>query len=415
MASLYAGLGYNNNYLYSSLKKMPSYPIPSHRIRSGNLRGSWKLSSRGSGKQKTMLPAAPSGNAKFSRGLVIGKRARKVSFQEKVYNTLYPPLQFNSKWNFTMNCSGGRMSAISIPILTKPLQRPMFDQLYRSLTTDTATADITTGTGLQLQQKVVISNYISRLTFYNSSEQSSRCRLVWYKPNDNLEENTYVSHPSTAIPSTPINMLMWASTVSAAPLSAAGFVPSVGDGLTFTGVTVPGSDYFANYDHSGNPIVGTSTVGNNNSLQVARLDPTLNPGSPQVRQFIRRYYTELKTEDFMLAPGNEFSTSLTLRNRALIRGAVETDVYYYKDSTVIGVLYVLGQTVFSDVSTDYSVSTGSSQISIMRQDTCTMGVSQKKSIHRINLTKPFEIIADGSQGIINVESDVIDTVYTSNF
>ena len=417
------GYGQYKKYHQNKVRSpyMPTYPPKYHKGKpSTYLRGS-RVTVRHN-RVKTMTPAAPSGAIRYSRGLSIGSRRSRTSFKEAVMNTIYPPLNFNSKWNFQMECQSGRVSAISIPVLTKPLRNPLINCMYKALTTDTSTVDPTMATLTlgNLINRVVIKNYVTNLRMYNSSEQTSRCRLVWYKPRVDMEE-TLNLESGGGIPSSPINLTMYASTFMVEPVANQLVNPVAGDGLKFDGVySIPyvntGQNFYINYDHAGNPVVmnyaiptDPQTTGNNTANDVAWLDPSLTPSSGQVRTFTSQYYSVLKTEDFTLAPGNQYNTKLVIKNKRIMSSnAVLADTFYYKDSTVIGVLYVLGQVVFSDVTSNNTITTGSPQISVLREDTCTMGLVRKQLISRINVTNPYIKLVDTQQGIVNIQTDTVD-------
>ena len=372
---------------------------------------------------RVMQPAVRPGAIRSSGGLVIGSKRGRSSFRESVLNALYPPVSFNSKWNFQMDCHSGRVSAISIPILTRPLRQPMIAQLNNALTTDNGSTfpDPTINTGVlgHLSNRVVIKNYVSNLRFYNSSEQVARCRLVWYKPRVDIQEFLNLNAVGD-IPPDPINLTMYASTLMTPPTVGLAVPAVAGDGLTFTSSNTPaGTGWYINYNHAGNAVVysatastflaSTNTVGNNAINNVAQLDPTLTPSSGQVRMFTSQYYNVLKTENFTIAPGNQFNTKLSIKNRAIMGSTlVDLENFYYKDSTVIGVLYVMGQMVFTESDSNNTISTGSAQISVLREDNCTMGLIRKKAKFRLNLTNPYVNMGIAEQSIINVQTDAVD-------
>lgn len=349
---------------------------------------------------------ATTANIKSSPGLKIGKSVRLTKAQQ-IQKIMNPPSIFNSKWTFQMDCDSGRVSAAQVPIMTQPLAKPIYDQVFSNLTTDNVSNVYMSSAGTPRAENYVtlIENYRSDLRLYNSSTNTMRIRIVWYKPARDMDA-VYESNGANS--NEPISVLMQASN-NAQP-SFSSVTPVVGNGILFDQVT-SGSNWNANYDHAGQTMSGTTTTASNAENKVALLDPSLVPGSIEVRRRFNSFWKTLKSEEVQLEPGNQFNTSVTMKNRFIRSQFDDTDVVYRKDSTIIGVIYVLGQMVFNDVAANYSISTGSSQLSIMREDTCTARALIIKSTLRVNLTNPFQIIADADQGIINTESGVRNTVY----
>ena len=380
----------------------------------------------------------PSGaRMRGSRGLTIGKRKR-ASLRDKVMAITNPSQKFNSKWTFQADSSSGKVGAISIPILTKPLLDPIWLQLFSNVQTDNgglAGLDPTMVTSqtpaFTNQYRVIISNYVSTYKFYNSSSNTCRCRLVWYKPkNDSPSSLNPTNTLGVPIPNNPINLTMWASTVNdpwyvgatGNPFGGNSYVApnSVGDGCVFQQATsAVGTSWTDNYDHAGWPVSGTidTTLSSPNNV-VAMLDPRLVPGSPQVKSVVNRYWTTLKSEEFTLEPGHQFNTSLRMKNRIHKRASDNVDMYCYKDNTVIGVLYMLGQIVFAQTSAEITpspiasvITTGSTQISCIREDTCSMRPDVRRVTRRLNLTKPLQLLDGAEQAIINTETGKMEFTF----
>lgn len=358
---------------------------------------------------RTMQPSLGSAKMRSSPGLVVGN-FRKSTPRERLMSLLNPPAKFDSKWTFQMEATSGRVTAVTIPVLNRTLMNPIYQQLFTNLTTDTAAQDPTLVLSgfFANQYKLNVYKYLSTMKFYNSSTNTARCRLVWYKPKYDFEALLPIT--GNAVVSDPLCTTMFASTINP-PLLFPVVAPLVGDGITFDNST-PGSNYQVSYDHAGWPMTGPTTTVSSSANTIANLDPTLIPGSPEVRAFVSRYWTTLKSEEFTIEPGNQYNTSLRLRNRIIKKNTlVNPDLYYFKDSSVVGVLYVLGQMVFSNAPLDNTITTGSTQISCIREDTCMVKVDTQRSTRRINLTNPLRVLPDSAQGIINTESDDVDVTY----
>jgi hypothetical protein len=341
---------------------------------------------------------------KYSSGLTIG-RPKIMSFHDKVRAVYDPNQYFNSKWTWTMNGGSARVTACQIPILTSELMAPILSQLFTNLTTDTVTVDPTINAtdSANGQYTTCISSYRSSLRFYNSSSNTLRARLVWYKPARDLDAQ-YENFG--AYTNEPLNMLMLASNYAQPP-----FATQFGStaGLTFGAV-----DYNKNFNHCGAPLVGSGTTSSSMVNTTALLDPSLVPGSPQVRKMFKNFWTTLKSEEFTLEPGNQFNTSVTLLNRMYNSQFDDNDVSYQKETCIIGVVYVIGQMVFADAASNRTITTGSTQLSIMREDTCSARPVITRKTKRLNLTAQFQTLLDTEQAKINIENDEIDDTYVEN-
>jgi len=377
----------------------------------GNLRGThFKRPSGRRPRRWARMNPATTANIKSSPGLRIGKSIRLTKAQQ-ITKIMNPPAIFNSKWVWQMDCDSGRVSAAQIPIMTQSLAKPIYDQVYTNLTTDNTVDPTMATSGAVIRgdnYQTLIENYRSDIRFYNSSTNTMRVRIVWYKPARDMDAEYEAFGANT---NEPVNLLMLASNASQPAFNS--ITPVVGNGMVFDNTTA-GSNYTTNYNHAGQPLTGTSTTGSSATNNVAQLDPSLVPGSVQVKRIFSHFWRTLKQEEFQLEPGNQYNTSVTMKNRIVRSQFDDTDVIYRRDSTIIGVVYVLGQIVFSDVAANYSISTGSSQLSIMREDTCIARPLSTKSPVRVNLTNPFQQLSDADQGIINTESGTLNTVYAED-
>jgi len=365
------------------------------------------------GKKKSrltgLMPAGTSATIRNSGGVKIGK-PRRSTFREKVMSVSYPPVNFNSKWTFQMDNQGGVVTAASIPILTKELLDPIVAQVYGNLVSDNAavTSLPTMGANDNVdsqQYSIMIHSYKSFIKMYNSSTNTLRGRVVWYQPTKDMDGQleSFGVHTHS-----PINTLMLASNQAQADNQ-----PYTLGGTIFDNVTA-GANYTANYHHAGWPIVGANTTAGQNVNTVAHLDPSLVPGSPQVRRFFSKFWKTLKSEDFVLEPGNQFNTSVTMMGKMVSNLYDDAGMIHMKACTVIGVIYCIGQMVFSDLSTDGTISTGSSQLSVMREDICKVQPRFLKKEARFNLTNPYLSISTAQQAKINDESGELQDVYNQD-
>ena len=342
-----------------------------------------------------------------SSGLKIGSY-RPLSFPQKIEAIMHPPITFDSKWTFQMDCTSGFVSAAQIPILTEELISPIRDQLYANATSDAqgdgmndpAFQGMTTHAEFSKNYQIMINYYKSSIRLYNSSTNTLRCRLVWYRPARDLDSEY---QGNGAFSNEPINMLMQSQNAAGSSVYTSPFPSTVGDGCTFNNSTA-GADYTANYNHCGWPIVGSQTTKSHTENTIAILDSKVVPGNANVRRMFSHFWTTLKEQDFTIEPGNQVNTSVTLKNRIMRSNFEDTDVYYKKDCCVIGVIYVIGQVVFSGQEGISTITTGSSQLAVMRTDTCSMRPMRVKKPTRINLTEAFQSIDEEDQNIINTDT-----------
>lgn len=394
--------GYNNR---TKTIKMGMPRSPTYRGGSVNIRGRKRKLPRSMGA----MAAATGATIKTSPGLVLGQK-KKLSLSQKMERIDNPPIKFDSKWTFQMDCTSGRVCAAQIPVMTRVFINQMYPQLYNDAVTDTLTLPPTlapfTANNIppsvnNAQYQALIEDSRTRLKFYNSSTNTMRCRLVWYKPNNDFD-GSYMSYGSNTYD--PLNMLMIAANNAQALYPVVPYTATGGNIFT-------SAQYTANFDHAGSPLTGTLTTGNNVTSTVATLDPSLVPGSVEVRRQFSKFWKTLKSQDFTLEPGHQFNTSLTLRNKILRNGFDDYDVYYRKDCSIVGVVYVMGQIVFASGVADNTITTGDSQLSVMREDTCTMRPMVTKSTRRVNLTADFAVLNNTQQSIINTQTNDIDTIF----
>lgn len=367
-------------------------------------------------RSMSMMPPV-AGKIKMSKGLTIGKR-KKMSMRQQIESIRNPPIRFDSKWTFQMDTFSGRVTAAQIPILSHALVNPITAQLFANATTDTtvANAQMTNSISYNVQYRAMITDYKSHLQFYNSSSNLARCRLVWYRPKNDMQSNIQVDTGGANIPSEPINTLMYASNAAALLASPIPQSYFVGDGITFDYATA-GANISSNYDHAGWPVTSGATTTGNTANVVAQLDPALVPGSNEVRSYHSRWWREVKSQDFVIEPGMQFNTTLRMRNRIVKPHDPNQGIKYYKDFSCVGVLYVLGQIVFDNTigqATSQTISTGSAQISCIRNDTCYMRPDTIKRSLRCNLTPNLLQLAAGSQGIVNTETGDVDLIFSSD-
>jgi len=394
-------------------KSMPFDASKPAKRRFGFLRGSKMVPrKRSNASVGELSPALMSANIRYSKGLSVGKY-KKPTFSQRVLNVSKPPTSLNQKWSFQMDCSSGRVTAAEIPLLTYPLLVPIINQMNVNALTDTAfqPGTFATTNPQNNQYNFQIASYTSKLKFYNSSTNTLRARVVWYTPKNNMP-SAYEGFGTNT--SNPLNMLMIASNSAA----EYGLGVSPGNGTFFDNVT-PGSNYQNNYSHAGWPLTGLLTTAASAANVVAYLDPSLVPGSPQVRRMFNSFWKTLKSEDFTLAPGNQFNTSVTLKNKIMSNFYDDFTVQHRKNTTVIGIVYVLGQIVFSDGSAGpeagTAITTGSSQLSIMREDNCLLMPLITKRTVRVSLTAPNVVLANAEQGIINNQTNNEDIEYFQEF
>lgn len=390
--------------LPSQLKKMVTVTSAT-----GHLRGTSYNRHRAASSTHAKVMMHAGANISRLPSTVIGRTPRTTPL-DRVKKWLYPPMSFNSKWTFQADCSAGRLTALQVPVLNEELARPILNQLRRGMTSDSLTVNPILNQGaltstVTNNYKVGVENYKCNMLICNSSEHTASLRIVWYRPVQDLDATDDFSTARND----PLNTLMWASqfsTVNTLNVTA----PVVGDGWSFDNITV-GSDYTANYNHAGATLSGVTT-GNNSVNRVALLDPSLLPTHPSVRLHFNKKYRALKTTDIVLQPGHQANADLLIKRRLILNGSDEAATPIRRAHTYFGIIYVMGQMVNSNVAADTTITLGSTQISVIRTDTCTAFPVIAKSKQRVQLTtNNLVILADNLQEVVNEKTDTIDGTF----
>jgi len=355
-------------------------------------------------RKRTALAAKKSYDTRLSQTdgvvtvapVVIGK-ARPDSFQEKVSKSQRPPPLFKRNYAFSAECVSGRKGLFSMELNIANNNDLALDvQSYKSMMlTDTAFLDTAAlGNAVGDMARFYIDSLKEKIHMMNSSSNSiiGKIHLFAHKrDNDNVYSNT-------STPITPINMLMYYSTqvANSALTFGVGNESTVGNGFCFS-TTAGNTNYTGVYNMPGSSI---NAAGN-----TASWDPTLSFSSPHLKDSINFWFRKVSTKEFSLKPGQQFNSSYIFNDLPDIMRE-QTEFHHIQNVSYSCVVEFQGGIVGSSVvgSGDGVVSTGSPQLSIMRESKRILGIKNKLKTKVYLITAPPALIGIGEQRIINPDS-----------
>lgn len=340
-----------------------------------------------------------SDNIITAKAVVIGKQ-RPRTFAEKVSAVDRPPLVFKRNYQFSAECQSGRKGWFSMNV-----NQMLADDLQNDITafksamyTDTGTADPSvSANAFSDNARFYIDSHKEFIKMVNSSSValSGKVHLFVHKRDTDLNyDNCLIS---------PINLMMYYST-NARSLISSGFGSegTVGNGFAFN-TTAGATNYNGVYNMPGSSI--------NAAGFTASTDPTLSPMSPQIKDRVGFWFRKVSTSDFSLKPGQQFNSSFVfnLDKNKIMREQSEFN-------HIAGISYSIvvefqGQIVGDSTVTtgDNVVSSGSCQLSVIRENQRVLGIENKLRSKIVLQTAPLTQIAIGSQVIINPDTGVKTT------
>ena len=328
---------------------------------------------------------------------VIGK-PRQPSFEERVAKVDRPPLQFKRNYAFSAEGHGGRKTWFSFELNINNGNDLLNDtNVYKQqFYTDTATADATgTSQALGDQSRFYIDYQSEKISITNSSSNSviGKIHLFAHKrDNDNQLH-------STTTPITPINLMAYYSSF-ALPLNQTSNEATVGNGWKFDTATA-GYRYDSVYNMPGSTLNSTGVC--------LRTDPELSTGSSHIRESMNFWFRKVETVPFSLKPGQQINKSYTFNDLPTIFKE-QMDYIHIANVSYSCVVEFIGQTVGDATTTtgDGVVSSGSTQLSCIRQSTRIIGVKTKLRPKICMLTAPLAEITLAQQVIINPDTGISD-------
>jgi len=337
---------------------------------------------------------AQSDNIITAKPVIIGK-AHKPSFQEKVASTIRPPLTFKRNYQFSAECGSGRKGFFAMNINTMDSNDLLTDiTTYKSaLTTDTATGDgQIAGNGLNDNAQFYVESHREVIKMVNSSSNTviGKIHLFQHK------RDTDSAYDGAGI--NPINLMMYYCANS----TSSNVTPVGGTtGFAFTNTAGSSTGYQTVFNMPGSSL-------NVSQTQCASTDTTLTPMSNFIADRMSFWFKKLSTIDFNLKPGQQVNSSyiLNLDNNKIHR-ELQKFVHLAKISYSLVVEFQAG--IVGDSTVANSVSTGTGQLSVIRENQRILGLENKLRRKIMLQTAQLTDIANANQQIINSDTGVIDT------
>jgi len=351
---------------------------------------------RAKGRYLTRQRLEQSDNITTAKAVVIGKQ-REPTFQEKVAMTIRPALSFKRNYQFSAESISGRKGWFCMNVNTMDTNDLQLDMTnYKSaMTTDTGVGDsqIAPNT-LADDAQFYIDYHKEVIKMINSSSNSltGKIHLFVHK------RDTDGTYDSAGI--NPINLMMYYSANSKSLLvSGIGNEAILGNGFQFT-TAVGATNYSGSYNMPGSSL--------NASGYTASTDPTLSPMSSFLKDRVEFWFRKVSTSEFSLKPGQQFNSSFifNLENHKLRR---ELQEFIH----IAGVSYSIcvefqGGIVGDSTALSSAISTGTAQLSVIRESVRKLGLANKLRPKIVLQTNPLTTISDATQQIINSDSGVQD-------
>jgi len=335
-----------------------------------------------------------SDNITTAKPVEIGKQ-RTISFAEKVARVERPPLIFKRQFAFSAECVSGKKGWFSMEINSFNNNDVLTDiTSYKTqYTTDTNVSNPQVlGNSVQDFAQFYIDNLREKIQMINSSSNSITGKIHLYAhKRDN--DNTYQG----ATPITPINMMLLSST-NALPLNVVGQETTIGNGWAF-GITAGNTNYNGVYNMPGSSINSTGFT--------ASTDLQLSPSSPHVKERFDFWFKKVSTSSFSLKPGQQFNSSYVFNDLPVIHRDQVEFVHVAGTSYSLVVEFMAG-IVGDSTALSSAVSTGTGQLSVIREYTRMLGLNNPNKSKIVMVTAPLATIADATQQIINADTGVLD-------
>lgn len=348
-------------------------------------------------KRNAQNRIAQSDNITTTKAVIIGTQ-RVQSFAEKVSAVDRPPLVFKRNYQFSAECASGRKGWFCMNVnqmLADDLQTDITSYKSAQFTDGIATDSTVSGNGLTDNAKFYIDSHKEFIKMVNSSSNSITGKITLWRH----KRDTDTAYDGALI--NPINLMMYYSTnARSLTVNGLGGEQTVGNGFTFNTSTA-GSNYTAVYNMVGSSINTTGVC--------ASTDPSLSPTSPQIKDRVGFWFSKVgDSTPFSLKAGQQINSSyiFNLDKNKIMREQQEFN-------HIAGISYsivvefeggIVGDS--TAVTGDGSISTGSCQLSVIRENSRILGVENKYRSKIVLQTAPLTQIAIANQVIINSDSGV---------
>jgi len=324
------------------------------------------------------------------RATIIGKR-KPLTFDERVARVDRPPILFKRNYEFNAEGISGRKSWFSFE----------FNQMNNTdlggdLTTykaqqytDTGNADLTVGSSQIFDGAKFYVDYLSeKLQLVNSSSNSMIGKIHLYAhKRDN--DNSYAG-----VPITPINLMMYYSS-NRLPGLTTNLEAVVGNGWKFD-TTTSGANYLSIYNMPGSALHPATVT--------AQTDFALSPSSPHIAESMNFWFRHVDTFDFSLKPGQQINKTYIFNDLQNLMREEQAEFAHIANVSYSCVVEFRGGIVGTLGSPTNEVSTGTSQMSVMRESKRIIGIKNKlKSKVYLQTSAPV-IITQANQQIINPDT-----------
>jgi len=335
-----------------------------------------------------------SDNITTVKSTIIGKR-RPLTFDEKVARVDRPPILFKRNYEFNAEGISGRKTWFSFEFnimngndLGADLQTYKAQQY-----TDTATADATVAfpTGASSDGSKFYVDYLSeKLQLVNSSSNSMIGKIHLFAHKRDSDGN----YSTLNVPVTPINLMMYYST-NRLPLQTTALEAVVGNGWKFDTAT-SGSNYLSSYNMPGSSIHPATVT--------AQTDFALSPSSPHIADSLNFWFRKVDTFDFNLKAGQQINKTYIFNDLQNIMREEQSDYLHLANVSYSCVVEFRGGIVGTTGASTSDVSTGISQLSVMRESKRQIGIKNKLKSKVYLITASPTIITQANQQIINPDA-----------
>ncbi len=325
---------------------------------------------------------------------IIGKR-KPLTFDERVSRVDRAPILFKRNYEFSAECGSGRKSWFSMELnimnqndLGADMTTYRGQQFTDSVSADPTIAIQNTADG----SKFYVDFLNERISLVNSSTNALTGKIhlfVHRRDNDN-------AYGSQNVPITPINMMMFYSANRLPALTTANEA-TLGNGWEFDTATSK-LNYTAVYNMPGSSI--------NSAGVCAETDHALSPLSPHLKDSMNFWFRNVNTVAFDLKPGQQINKVFTFNDLKNIMREEQAGFAHIANVSYSIVVEFQGQIVGSNSSAD--ISTGFTQLSVMRQSTRQLGIRNKLKSKVYLITAPPAVIGTGVTQIINPDLGDVD-------
>lgn len=344
---------------------------------------------------------AQTDNITTAKAIVVGKQ-RVISFQEKVSRTVRPPLLFKRNYGFSAECTSGRKAMFSMRInaMTNDDLNNDLVAYKSSLLSDTGISDQQiAGQGPVDNAQFYVDKLVEKIQMVNSSSNSITGKVHLFA----FKRDSGTTYGTTGVIIDPINMLMlYSSSALSTVANGAGAEQTIGNGWAFSNA---GGNSGLNSTVSHN-MPGSSI---NPAGACGQFDPALGFGSPQVKDGINFWFRKVgSSSDFSLKPGQQFNSSFVFNDLPIINREEQAQYVFIAGVSYIAVVEFKAGIVGDSTATtgDNVISTGSCQLSCIRESTRTLGMKNTLRSKTILQTAPLTQIAIANQVIINSDTGV---------